>query len=337
MSKIAIIVLNWNGLEDTKKSLASLFSQSYTDYTIILVENGSTEAGTSKGIEALKRQYPDLVVLENEQNTGFAGGVNTGIRYALKREYEFVALFNNDAVADKNWLKELVQSQKQQSSGITTGLLLHADGTTIDSTGDWCSIWGLPFPRDRNKPAKDASASGFVFSGSGGASFYSTVMLREIGLFDEGFFAYYEDTDISFRAQMHGWKVYYTDKAVAYHEQGASSSKIPGFTVRQTFKNLPLFVAKNIPTSLLWKVLPRFWLAYILMAGNAIKNGNGEHAIKGYFEHLVLFWRTSLWQRFEIQRAKKVDDSYIQSILWPDLPPDQTGLRKFRDMFTVKR
>lgn len=337
MSSVAIVVLNWNGLDDTRQCIESLYTQTYGDFAIVLVENGSTEPGTEEGMAELQQKHPSLRVIYNDQNLGFAGGVNTGIRYALEHDFEFVALFNNDAVADKNWLRELIATQNKHKSGITTGLLLHADGETIDSTGDWCSVWGLPFPRDRNKPRNEASKSGFVFSGSGGASLYSTAMLREIGLFDEGFFAYYEDTDISFRAQLHGWKVYYTDKAVAYHEQGASSGRVPGFTVRQTFKNLPLFVAKNIPSSLLWKILPRFWLAYILMAGNAIKNGNGGYAIKGYFEHLVLFWRTSLWQRFEIQRAKKVDDSYIESILWPDLPPDQTGLRKFRDRFTVKR
>lgn len=334
MSKIAIVVLNWNGLEDTRKSLASLYDQSYSNYTVILIENGSSEAGTEDGIEQLAKLYPDLVILENEKNLGFAGGVNTGIRYAMKRDYDFVALFNNDAVADKDWLSELVASQKQHKSGITTGLLLHADGKTIDSTGDWCSNWGLPFPRDRNEPRKKAPESGFVFSGSGGASLYSIPMFREIGLFDEAFFAYYEDTDISFRAQLHDWKVYYTKKAIAYHEQGASSSKIPGFTVQQTFKNLPLFVMKNIPASLLWKVLPRFWLAYILMAGNAIKKGRMTYVAKGFFEHLIIFWRSSLWQRFEIQRSKKVNGEYIESILWNDLPPDQTGLRKFRSFFT---
>lgn len=337
MSNIAIVVLNWNGTEDTKKSLESLYLQDYSKYSVILIENGSSEAGTKQGIEQLKEKYPKLIVIENEKNLGFAGGVNTGIRYALEHNYDFVALFNNDAVADKRWLSQLVTAQKEHKSGITTGLLLHENGITIDSTGDWCSIWGLPFPRDRKMLSLEAAKSGFVFSGSGGASLYSTEMLREIGLFDEAFFAYYEDTDISFRAQLQGWKVYYTQWAVAYHKQGASSDKIPGFTVYQTFKNLPLFVWKNIPTSLLWKVLPRFWLAYILMAGNAIKKGSIKYVAKGYLEHLVIFWRSSLWQRFAIQRKKMVTDEYIDSILWKDLPPDQTGLRKLRSFFTVKR
>lgn len=334
MGMTATIVLNWNGIEDTKKCLASLFKQTYNKQTIILVENGSTEKSTRSEIVALKKTYPSLVVLQNKRNLGFAGGVNTGIRYAIKNNFQFVALFNNDAVADEKWLDELVAAQKTHKSGITTGLLLHEDGSTIDSTGDWCSTWGLPFPRDRNKPTKEASPSGFVFSGSGGASLYSVEMLKEIGLFDEDFFAYYEDTDISFRAQLYGWKVYYTNKAIAYHKQGATSDKITGFAVKQTFKNLPLFFYKNTPTALFFSVGSRFWLAYWLMFGNAIKNGAGLFAIQGYAQHLVIFWKSSFWQRFAIQRKKKVSTKYIESILWPDLPPDQTGLRKFRSWFT---
>ncbi|NLA43292.1 glycosyltransferase family 2 protein [Candidatus Saccharibacteria bacterium] len=336
MSRVATIVLNWNGIEDTERCLNSIYKQIYKKQTVILVDNGSTERGTQKKIKALKQKYPNLIVLNNQKNLGFAGGVNTGIKYALKNSFDFIALLNNDAVADKNWLLELIEAQKKHDSGITTGLLLHSDGKTIDSTGDWCSIWGLPFPRDRNKSTKEASRSGFVFSGSGGASLYSIEMLQEVGLFDEAFFAYYEDTDISFRAQLYGWKVYYTDKAIAYHKQGATSDKIPGFTIEQTFKNLPLFIIKNIPITLLPSVGLRFWLAYTLMFGNAVKKGVGWSALKGFLRHIAIFWSNSLWKRFVIQRQKKVSNVYIKDILWPDLPPDQTGLRKFRSLFTSK-
>jgi len=337
MSSVAIVVLNWNGLDDTRQCVESLYGQTYDKYSVILIENGSTELGTKECMAELQQTYPDLRVIYNERNLGFAGGVNMGIRHAIERDFDFVALFNNDAVADKNWLYELIAAQKEHSSGITTGLLLHADGKTIDSTGDWCSIWGLPFPRNRNNKRDEAPKSEPVFSGSGGASLYSTKMLREIGLFDEKFFAYYEDTDISFRAQLYDWGVYYTDAAIAYHKQGATSSKIPGFAVYQTFKNLPLFYIKNMPTRLLLSTGSRFALAYILMLGNAIKNGNGAPAVKGWIAQIPLFWLHAIPQRIKIQREKKVSASHIKSLLWPDLPPDQTGLRKFRQLFISKK
>lgn len=335
MNRVAIVTLNWNGVEDTTQCVASLLKQTYGDFHIVVVDNASSAAGTHNALDALASD--NVTIIYNKKNLGFAGGVNTGINYALERDFAYVALFNNDAVADKDWLKELVTASQTHKSGITTGLLLHRNGKTIDSTGDWCSVWGLPFPRDRNKPADEASASGFVFSGSGGASLYRTELFEKAGLFDEKFFMYYEDTDMSFRAQIYGYPVYYTDRAIAYHKQGASSDKVPGLAVQHTFKNLPLFYIKNMPTRLLISTGSRFALAYTLMLGNAIKSGNGGPAIKGWFAQIYLFWFHALPARFEIQRAKKVSDSYIKTILWPNLPPDQTGLRKFRSLFIGKK
>lgn len=337
MNRVAVTVLNWNDIAETRDCLTYLKKQTYENFDIILVDNGSIETGTDKFLASLSKKNPGITILRNSVNKGFAGGVNTGIRYALKNKYDYVALLNNDAIADKNWLKELVTAATKQKSGITTGLLLHRDGKTIDSTGDYCSDWGLPFPRDRKQAASSAPESGEVFSGSGGASLYSVAMIKKIGLFDETFFAYYEDTDVSFRAQLYGYKVYYTNKAIAYHKQGATSSKIPGFTTQQTFKNLPLFFTKNMPGSLFWTIGFKFWLAYFLMLGNAVKKGSGGSAIKGWMQSIYLFWTSALPARLHIQHERKASVADIRNMLWPDLPPDQTGLRKFRQAFTGKR
>ena len=338
MNRVAVVVLNWNGMEDTVDCLSFLSKQTYRDFHIILIDNGSVEAGTGENLEILQSTYTDqITIVRNKKNQGFAGGVNTGIRMALAQNYEYVALLNNDANVEKDWLEHLVASADTRGSGITTGLLLHSDGKTIDSTGDWCSVWGLPFPRNRNDKRAEAPKSEPVFSGSGGASLYSVRMLREIGLFDEKFFAYYEDTDISFRAQLYKWEVYYIDSAVAYHKQGATSDKIPGFAVYQTFKNLPLFYIKNMPLRLIPSTGSRFLLAYLLMLGNALKNGNGLPALKGWLMQIPLFWLHAIPERIKIQQGRKATSEHIKSILWPDLPPDQTGLRKFRQVFTGKK
>lgn len=335
MNRVVIVTINWNGADDTADCVASLRKLDYENFHIVVVDNGSTTEGTHEALDTLSGD--DVTVIYNEDNLGFSGGVNTGIRYAMKHGYDYVALFNNDAVADKNWLKELVKSAEKEQSGITTGLLLHRDGKTIDSTGDWCSNWGLPFPRNRGDKTAEAASSGPVFSGSGGASLYSVKMFEDMGLFDEKFFMYYEDTDISFRAQNYDYKVYYTNQAIAYHKQGASSDKVSGLGVRQAFRNLPTFYIKNMPTRLLWSTGSRFTLAYTLMLGNAIKRGNGGPALRGWLSGIPLFWLHALPARFKIQRERKVSSDYIQSILWPDLPPDQTGLRKFRSFFTGKK
>lgn len=332
MTSVLIVVLNWNGINDTEECVNSLLAQTYQNYKILIVDNASSDDSLPR-LEKLEQTNPDKIsILKNAQNLGFAGGVNSGIRYAIKENFDAVALFNNDATADPKWLENLEKNLTPETS-IVTGLLLHADGKTIDSTGDFYSSWGIGFPRNRGNKTSEAPESGPVFSASGGASLYKINTLKQIGLFDETFFAYYEDTDISFRAQLAGHKIFYTKDAVAYHKQGATSSKIPGFTVYQTFKNLPLLFWKNVPTKLLLKVGARFALLYTLIFLNAVKKGSGWPAFKGVLASIYYFWTSALWKRLKIQRNKKVSAKYIWSILYHDLPPEQTGMRVFRDRF----
>lgn len=335
MNRVAIVVLNWNGIADTLMCLDSLLEQTYKDFRVVVVDNGSKD-NSKELLDKYQLDHADMVdVIYNPVNFGFAGGVNTGIEWALNEGFDCVALFNNDATADKNWLKSLVEAAGDKNIGISVGLLLHEDGKTIDSTGDWFSKWGLAFPRNRGDMADKAPEAGEVFSATGGASLYKTALFKDIGLFDEDFFAYYEDADVSFRAQLAGWKVVYTPKAIAYHKQGASSKKIPGFTVYQAFKNLPLLFIKNVPRGLLLSIGVRFYLAYFLILINAIVKGNGGPALKGAWMSFVLGFK-KLGERRQIQKNKRVSTAYIKSILWDDLPPDQTGLRKFRKIFTSK-
>lgn len=333
MNRAVVIILNWNGIKDTINCIKSLKKQTYAYYDILIVDNGSNNNSITK-LKKIKEK--NINIIYNPKNLGFAGGVNTGINWAISNNYDYVALFNNDAIADKEWLKELINAiTKDKSIGIATSLLLDYYGDKIDSTGEQYSNWGLPFPRNRGNKRNKAPDEQMVFGATGGASLYKTDMFKKIGLFDDDFFAYYEDTDISFRAQLDGYKIVYNPKAVAYHKQGETSKKIPGFTVYQTFKNLPLLFIKNVPVKLLIPIGVRFYFAYWLMFFNAIKNGNGKSATKGLFMGFILFFKKII-ERFKIQKNKKVSADYIKSILWHDLPPDQTGLRKLRRFFIKK-
>ena len=313
MNRVAIIVLNYKGIKDTKACLASLSQLTYPNFTIVAVENGS-EDGSADEFRKLEAQYGDKLI-------------------AL---YNMISLFNNDATADTEWLTKLVERlENTPEASIVTGLLLHEGGKTIDSTGDWYSIWGLPFPRNRGDHAVHTPKSGMTFGATGGATLYRAELFRTIGLFDDHFFAYYEDVDISFRTQLIGRKVMYEADALAYHKQGATSSKMPGFAVYQTFKNLPLLFWKNVPLGLMPLIAPRFLLAYVLIYANTFTHRSGWPATKGLFKSLTLL-PYALRQRRQIQESKRVTDHYIKDLLWHDLPPDQTGLRKFRRIITGK-
>lgn len=330
IDKVAVVIPNLNGENYIGDAIDSLLKQTLLA-TIIVVENASTD-----GSLAILESYGDkIVVLKNEKNLGFAGGVNVGITYALDQDFDAVALLNNDAVATPEWLQELVKAMNQNdSAGIITGQIQLSSGSLLDSTGEFYTTWGMPYPRGREEPVGSYSKAGEVFGASGGASLYRSTTLNEIGLFDDKFFAYYEDTDISFRAQLAGWKVLYEPSAVVSHRQGETSKRmVKGFTVYQTFKNLPMLFWKNVPLGMLPLIGIRFLLAYILIFAKAVVNGKAWPALKGLGASIALALHT-LAERRRIQKAKAVTNDYINSIIVHDLPPNQTGIRKLRKLFT---
>lgn len=325
MQKVNVVIPNWNGASALPACLDSLLAQSQKSQ-IIVVENGSTD--NSRGL--LYSKYPQVEVIPLPKNTGFTG-VNTGIRQAIKNKVQYVALLNNDATADPKWLKNLVDFlEDNPKAGIATSKILSHTGEYLDSTADLYTIWGLPHPRGRREADTGKYDNDiWVFGASGGASLYRVETLEDIGLFDEDFFAYYEDVDISFRAQLAGWKVAYVPSARVYHQIGGTSAKIKGFATYQTMKNLPWLLVKNVPGPLLGTVLPRFILAYVAFFASSISRGQAGPASKGFLKMLWLLVK-KISQRRKIQRGRQVSIKYIDSLLVHDLPPNARKLRSLR-------
>lgn len=316
-TKVVVVIPNWNGEDFIKESLRSLEKQSLP-HDVIVVDNGSID----KSVSMIRAFHPKVKLIEFKDNAGFAGGVNRGIRPALKSGYEYIALFNNDAVADKHWLEHLVTAAElHKESGIITGKFMRMDKKHIDSTGDQYSIWGMPFPSNRNLLDNESFSKGqHVFSATGGASLYRASMLEKIGLFDEKFFAYYEDVDISFRAQLAGWKVWYEPTALAYHHVSGTSSKLGDFSRYHATKNFFMLYVKNMPTSLFIKYLPLFFLQSVRLFLSSLLQGAGLVFIKGKLKS-VSYSKQVLADRKRIQSSKKVTARYINSMLYKKRPP----------------
>ncbi len=323
---VAIVIPNWNGLEGLADCLHSLLKQSYAA-DVLLVDNGSTDLS----VAMVEKQFPEVTIIQLNKNYGFAGGVNAGIKKSLEAKYAYTALFNNDAVADPDWLARLVAAlEADQDCGMATCSFISMDKSHYDSTGDQYTIWGLPYPRGRGRPVDHSFDSQTdVFGVSGGASLYRNALFRRIGLFDEDFFAYYEDVDISWRARLAGFTATFVPEAIAYHQIGGTSSKMKGFTTYQSFKNMPLVVYKNIPKGLLWRVVPRFCLAYAAFGVTALKRRHGWHALRGWLAFLRLIPKKRR-ERSYIQTHSILSDVQVWTLLDHDLPPDQHKLRRLR-------
>lgn len=341
-NRLAILVVCWNNVDDVMECTRSLLVQSMNDFTILILNNGSTDISVpdrlSSFVNSLPTSRPNIELVTSEQNDGTSGAFSIGVKWAIDNDYDYIGALNADAIADKGWLKGLYTDIRlHPNTGIVTGKLLRRDGKTIDTTGDFYTTWGVPGPRLRDRPSREAPTEpDYVFGACGGDFLSRTQMYKECGLYDIKYFMYYEDLDMSFRAQLNGWKVRYTPDSIAYHKLGASSKTVPGLAVYNTFKNLPLLFIKNVPLGLWPTIVPRLTLTYILITGNAIKNSKGNYAIKGWFMSLLLLPH-AFKERRHIQRSRKVTTQYISSIILHDIPPEQTGMRKFRAFFTGKQ
>lgn len=296
---VSVVVPNWNGVDVIGACLDSLLAQSYLPAEIIVVENGSVDGSA----DFITTSYPKVKLIKEPINLGFAGGVNVGIK-AAKSDY--VWLFNNDAVAKPDCLANLIATATKNNADITSAVILSDSGKTIDSDGDVYTIYGLPFPRHRGLPAGSVSKKDEpIFSASGGASLYKKSLFKEIGYFEESFFAYYEDIDLSMRAQMQKKSIWLSHKAVVLHATSHTSNKIPGFGREMAIRNSIYIFWRDLPKGVQGRVFWRFLYAnWRLTLSTAVKG----HPYRAMRAHFTALFRTPqlLRDRREILKSNQL-------------------------------
>ncbi len=331
----AVVIPTWNGAHFLGACLGSLVAQTHPA-EIILIDNGSTD-GTA---ELVRERFPGVTLLGLGANRGFAGAVNVGIAHALKAGVDYVALFNNDAVAAPDWLERLVDcAEAHPEAGTVTSKFLLSDGVHIDSTGDFYSSWGWAYPRGRDEVDRgqyDAPELREVFCGSGGASLFRARMLIEVGPFDEDYFAYLEDQDLGFRAQLMGWRARYEPAAVAYHRMMGTSARLPNFGRYQAIRNCIYLYVKNLPSPLCWRYLPKFVLGLLLMAANDVRRRRFRAIARAYLD-ACLHLPAMLRKRRQVQASRRVEVDYIDSIIVHPLPPTQKTLLRMASRWPLRR
>lgn len=328
-NECVVAILSWNTVDITPNAIDSLLRQSFLP-TILVIDNGS-EDGSYEQFDA---KYGDKIkLIRNKKNLGFSGGANTAFKWAKENGFKYVALLNSDAVAEEDWVKELLSSIKEDGAGITTSKILKLNGKELDTTGEELFYWGLSSPRGRGEMDKGQyDKSQRVFGGSGGASLYSIEMIDDIGMFDEDFFAYYEDADLSFRANSLGWSVVYNPKAIVRHEIGASSSKVGGMTLKMGIKNQPMLLIKNVPMRYLPAVMFRFSFLWFGNVISGVKAGQGRHVLRGIFKLIFLIPKKTC-QRILLQhkrRKRGIKAKDIRLLMTPGLPAQVSSFSTVR-------
>ncbi len=214
--KAAIIIVNWNGKKLLKNCLNSVFKQTYRNFEVYFVDNGSIDGSS----DFVKSNFPKVKVIQLDKNYGFAKGNNEGIKKAFKDKLvQYIVCLNNDTIVDKNWLKELVKTaEKDEKIGQVQSKVLLSDKKTIHSVGvrilkDFASENIGFLEKDIRQYEKDRE----IDSAIGCSILIKRKVLEKIGLFDEHFFSYKEDDDLSLRVKKLGYKIFYANKSVVYH------------------------------------------------------------------------------------------------------------------------
>jgi GT2 family glycosyltransferase len=197
---VAIVILNWNGLNDTIECIESLNRITYANYEIIVVDNGSTD----ESVACIRRRYPNIILIENEENLGYAEGNNVAIRYTLEKKVDYVLLLNNDTVVEPRFLNKLVETAESdpQIGIVGPKVVYFNDPTKIWSAGGRTSLFtGRPHNIGNKSISTSCKGIRIVDFVSGCALLVKTQVIKKIGLLDNDYFLYLEDADWNYRAR----------------------------------------------------------------------------------------------------------------------------------------
>lgn len=308
---VSVVIPNWNGAGFLPTCLDALRNQTHRPFEVIVVDNGSRDGS----VELLQRDYPEVRVIAWPENRGFAAAVNEGIGQA---DGEAVALLNNDTEADPLWLSELCNAAALHPAVgfFASKLLLFDRRKVLHSAGDFYGIDGVP----GNRGVWQEDLGQFddereVFGACGGAALYRREMLRDVGLFDESLGSYCEDVDLSFRAQLAGYRCLFVPTAKVYHRLSATG----GGPMASYYcgRNFILVLAKNMPGSLIrrhwWSILGA-QARYVGEALWHVRERAARARLKGQVAALARLPR-ALEARREVQGKRRATDHQIESVL----------------------
>ena len=281
-TQISIIIPNFNGKQFLRECLNSIRRQNFSGYEVIIIDNGSTDGSA----EFLNENYPEFALIQNKDNLGFAAAVNQGIKTS---NAEYVFLLNNDTELEDYCLLNLLKCIEDDESlfAVSSKMIQDQDRDLIDDAGDEYTILGFTKKVGNNRSSGLYEIKREIFSACAGAALYRRSIFDIIGYFDENFFAYMEDVDISFRARIHGYKCIFCPQAIVYHRgSGTSGSRYNKFKIKLAARNNVYVPYKNMPWPQLAFNFVFLLIGYSIKYLFFLRQGEGGTYLEGLKEGL---------------------------------------------------
>ena len=282
--KVSVVTPNYNGVKFLNTFLNSLNNDSEYIDEVIIIDNGSSDDSLNY-LKSHEFDFP-LVLVENNENIGFAPAVNQGIK---KARNELIFSINNDTEVKEGSIKALIDliTSEDDIFSVQAKMLQYNNKELIDDVGDEYNLLAWTKKTGENHPSEDYEEVKEIFSSCAGAAMYKKSVLEEIGLFDDNFFAYMEDVDLAIRSRIYGYRNLLCPDAIVYHIGSATSgSRYNEFKVRLAARNNVWVVYKNIPIPLKITNFIFLFLGFLIKYLFFFKKGFGSTYLSGLKEGL---------------------------------------------------
>ena len=308
---IAVVILNWNGKDLLENFLPSVVSYS-NEANIYVIDNASTD----DSIDFLRQNYPQIKIVQLDQNYGYAGGYNRGLKQI---DADIYALVNSDLEVTKDWLKPIISefNSNTKTAIIQPKIKDYKDKKMFEyagAAGGFIDMFGYPYCDGRmlfnvEEDLGQYDKNKNIFWASGACLFIRASVFNDLNGFDESFFAHQEEIDLCWRALHQEHQITYVHKSTVYHLGGASLDNQNPFKTYLNFRNNLLMLLKNLPASL---ILPIIFIRLLLdgLAGIVfLFQGKPKHTWAIVKAHFGFYKRVANTLK---KRPKKPIDKYYQ-------------------------
>jgi GT2 family glycosyltransferase len=299
---ISIIIVYWNSSEHFPRCMDCISRQTFQDFELIIMDNGSSD----RGLQGVELKYPrlNMRIEQLHSNMGFAAANNLGARLAHGK---WLVLLNADAFPDPEWLDRLMRaaSSHPEIASFSSRQLQVDSPEVLDSAGDAYHVSGLAWHLGSGYPSEQYGLNTRqIFSPCAAAAMYLRQAFLDVDGFDEDFFSYFEDIDLGFRLQLRGYRSLYVSNAIVQHVGSGTFGVKSNFAYYYVHRNMIWTFVKNMPFAMLWRYLPVHLLANLIYLLYYALHGRGRILWKAKWDALIGL-PAAVHKRKSIQAGKR--------------------------------